>query len=121
MDAAGLAEAEPLIPRVGEVPAHPHCGKVGYYSSNEFRKIKYELERLTGIRFKLKTFRPTFLRMVLERNPNSLPVASRVMGHASTETTQKHYGRIQAATAAEEVRSLLDQPVIVPVKRHTPD
>jgi len=57
----------------------------------------------------------------MERNPNSLPVASRVMGHASTETTQKHYGRIQAATAAEEVRSLLDQPVLIPQNRHTLD
>jgi integrase len=121
LKSVGLVEAEPLIPRIGEVPAHPEYGLVGYYSDMEFRRIKRDLERLSGIPFKLKTYRCTFLRMVMDRNPNSLPVASRVMGHASTETTQKHYGRIQAATAAEEVRSLLDQPVIIPQNRHTLD
>jgi integrase len=121
LKAFGLAEAEPLIPRIGEVTAHPECGIVGYYSDMEFRRIKRDMERMAGIPFKLKTYRCTFLRMVMERDPNSLPVASRVMGHASTETTQRHYGRIQAATAAEEVRSLLDQPVLIPQKCHTLD
>ena len=52
-------------------------------------------------------------------NIGARPELRKVMGHASTETTQKSYGRIQAATAAEEVRSLLDQPAIVPRIRHT--
>jgi integrase len=72
---------------------------------------------LSGIDFKLKTYRPTFLALILERNADKLPTASRVMGHASTLTTERYYGRIKASTAADEIADLLDRPAvkIVPV------
>ena len=71
--------------------------------------------------FHLKSYRPTFLRMVMERSPNGLPMSSRVRGQYSPEMTQTQYDPMQAAITAEAVRSLLDHHAIVPRTCHTRD
>jgi len=88
----GLLDAAPLIPSVQN-------GQAEHYSSNWFRVVKAKIEREAGVEFKLKDFRPTFTQMCLDRDPTLLSDVSKQLGHSTTRTTEKHYGRIRDRAA----------------------
>jgi len=69
------------------------------YSSNWFRVVKAKMEKEAGVEFKLRDFRPTFTQMCLDRDPTLLSVVSKQLGHSTTRTTEKHYGRIRDRAA----------------------
>lgn len=69
------------------------------YSSNWFRVVKTKMEKEAGVEFKLRDFRPTFTQMCLDRDPTLLSVVSKQLGHSTTRTTEKHYGRIRGRAA----------------------
>jgi integrase len=53
------------------------------------------------IDFSLKTLRDTFCQMNIDMNPANLSAVSVQMGHATTNTTEKHYGRLKENKALE--------------------
>jgi integrase len=99
----GLQEALPLIPSVRN-------GQASYYSSNWFRVVKAKIEKEAGVRFKLKDFRPTFTQMCLDRDPTLLSDVSKQLGHSTTRTTEKHYGRIRDRAAFLRLEKAFSEP-----------
>ena len=57
-----------------------------------------------GIRFSLKTFQDTFCQINIDRDPNLLSDVSVAMGHATTRTTEMHYGRLKNEQALDRLQ-----------------
>ena len=103
----GVKKAVPLIPA-------RHNGGFDFYSSNRFRVMKKRVEEIVNaereergrpsINFNLKIFRDTYCQMNLDMNPELLSDISLTMGHASTRTTELHYGRIKERKALERIQ-----------------
>ena len=97
------------------IPAF-HNGQVGFYSSNTFRAIKKRLEDAINedskgdkLTFNLKTFRDTYCQMLIDMNPANLSAISQTMGHATTKTTEEHYGRISNDRAIGDIEKALEK------------
>jgi integrase len=75
----------------------------GFYSSNAFRKLKKEVQELSGVEFKLKDFRPTYATMTVELDPNLLPDVSTMLGHSNIKTTQRYYAQISCDSAGRRI------------------
>jgi integrase len=93
---SGLEKATALIPNC-------YRGKDEFFSSNALREIKRQIQKRTGVKFRLKDFRPTFAQMVVEKDPSLLPDGSKVLGHSNTATTQKCYAQIRGSTALQRI------------------
>ncbi|UCE74834.1 MAG: site-specific integrase [Methanomassiliicoccales archaeon] len=98
----GFHECEPLIPKITE-------GKVGYYSSNNFRQLKKEISECSGIDFSLKTFRASYAQMLKDRVA-SIESISKLMGHHTTKTTETYYARIKDSSVFNEINSIWSEP-----------
>lgn len=94
--ACGLTKATYLIPRCDG-------GRNTHYCSNTFRKIKKEVQELSGVEFRLKDFRPTFATATVDIDPNLLPDVSIALGHATIKTTQQFYAQIKNDDAAKRI------------------
>jgi integrase/recombinase XerD len=100
------------------VPNTDKGRKDDFFSSNAFRVIKAMVEKEAGVEFRLKDFRPTYAQMNLDRNPNLLSDVSKFLGHATTKTTEEHYGRIRDRTAFRRLEQTWSQE---PVPEPAPD
>lgn len=77
-------------------------GVIKEYSENVWRRIKRNIGSRAGvddIEFSFKTFRSTFCQMNIDKDEKLLPAVSKAMGHGSTDTTEKYYGRIRQKNA----------------------
>jgi len=94
-------DAAPLVPSVrGRT-------KPCIYSSNSFRRCKKLIDaRLPAgfEQFSLKTFRATFLQIVMKDHPELLEDVSYSMGHSSTKTTQQYYRLIDEDKTVERIQ-----------------
>ena len=96
MKGLGFPNAVPLIPA-------KHGNDIGFYASGTFRKIK-KMMVVPGVKFSLKTFRDTFCQTNIDRDPNLLSDVSVAMGHATTRTTEMHYGRLKNEQALDRLQ-----------------
>ena len=80
-------------------------GKDVPYSTNHLRELKRELEKASGIKFKLKDFRATFASLTVQMDPNLLPDVSKQLGHSSVVVTETFY----AATKADDSGRRLEE------------
>ncbi|HTY46473.1 MAG TPA: hypothetical protein VMB46_02285, partial [Methanomassiliicoccales archaeon] len=53
-----------------------------------------------------KTFRDTYCQMLIDMDASKLSAVSVTMGHATTRTTEEHYGRMKEVRALQEVKAL---------------
>lgn len=99
---------EPLVPSVR--------GRSGpqTYSSQSFRKcleiIKSNLPE-DFEQFSLKTFRATYLQIIMKDHPELLEDVSYSMGHSSTVTTQRYYRRIEEDKTVERIHNAFARPL----------
>ncbi len=98
----GKDKATYLIPNL-------RCGRDEPYSSNHFRKLKKEVQELSGISFRLKDFRPTFATLSVEMDPNLLVDVSAQLGHSNLATTQRYYAQISAESAGSRLEKAWDK------------
>jgi integrase len=84
------------------VPYRRQTGEVTYWSDPMLGKLKAELERISGVRFSIKTFRPTFAQKAKDSGA-PIEAVSRAMRHASTRTTEQYYARIRADNAFSDL------------------
>jgi len=91
----GVKDAEPLIPAISRKG-------VGVYCQQAFGRLKDEVMKEAGVRFKWKDFRPTGGQLALDAG---VPIdqVSRSMRHASTQTTERYYCRARAEPAFARV------------------
>ncbi len=98
VDEAGLQEAPALFPNLFYQEGD------GFYSANAFKKIKKEVEELSGVEFKLKDFRPTLTSITVNGNMSLLPALSAQLRHADLATTQRSYYAMQQGVAGRQLR-----------------
>lgn len=105
----GIKDAEPLIPAVSRKG-------VGTYCQQSFGRLKDEVMKEAGVRFKWKDLRPTGGQLALDAG---VPIdqVSRSMRHASTQTTERYYCRTRAEPAFARVNEaynsiLMPEPAI---------
>jgi integrase/recombinase XerD len=93
-----VSKVEHLVPYVRK------DGRVESWPEAMLRKLKGELERVSGVRFHLKTFRATFAQLAKD-NGASIEAVSRALRHASTKTTEAYYARIRGEAAFRELET----------------
>ena len=77
--------------------------KDGFLCGNSLRRMKEIVEQDLQIRFELRECRRTFGQRYIDQNLE-LPSVSILMGHASTRTTEKYYGRQKNTMAMDKAR-----------------
>jgi len=63
--------------------------------------VKLELERLSGVKFKLKDLRALFCQTYIDQGIRTDKV-SQAMRHSSTAVTERYYGRIKSEHAFQD-------------------
>jgi len=77
----------------------------GYLCGNSIRRMKDLVEEDLGIRFDLRQCRRTFGQRYIDKGLD-LESVSVLMGHSSTKTTERFYGRRKNDQAIEKARSM---------------
>jgi integrase/recombinase XerD len=96
----GRADAVALFPSLD-----PRT-RTGYYSANGFREIKAKVERLSGVRFKLKDFRPTLTSATVNGDLKLLPLMTAQLRHKDPNTTKNSYALMQRGVAGKQLREV---------------
>ncbi|MBM3301197.1 MAG: site-specific integrase, partial [Deltaproteobacteria bacterium] len=104
----GLARATALFPSL--------CyGKDAFYTANGFSIAKKKVEKVSGVKFKLKDFRSTLTSMTVKDDLSRLPAMSAHLRHCKLETTQRYYARIDRGVAGRQLRDAWkDHPILAP-------
>jgi integrase len=93
------------------IPYRRRSGQIGPWSAAMLRKVKADLERISGVRFHLKTFRATFGQNAIDAGAR-IEAVSRAMRHKSTKTTEAFYARIRADRAFQEIEAAFNKPAV---------
>jgi len=101
---------EQRIRSIALVPNTDKGRKDDFFSSNAFRVMKKRVQEVAGVKFRIKDFRPTYAQMNLDRDPSLLSDVSKFLGHATTKTTEEHYGRIKDRNAFRRLEQAWDAP-----------
>jgi integrase/recombinase XerD len=88
------------------IPLRRQDGTLGYWSEGLMRKLKAQIERMSKVKFHLRTFRATFGQMAIDGG-SPLDSVSVSLRHSTTRTTEMFYARKQAKTAHADVRSAI--------------
>src|SRR5438046_8237209 len=75
------------------------------------RKLKARMERESGVRFHLRTLRPTFAQTAKDARV-SIEAVSRALRHGSTRTTEAYYARIRGEDAFREIERAFERPTV---------
>jgi len=112
----GLDPKNPEMPLVPVTQDTWKTVKGNFYSESKFREFKAELMEKArvdlddpSLDFSLRTYRDTFCQMNIDRDPAVLSAVSKQMGHATSATTEKHYGRIKSQKANEILQNLWNE------------
>lgn len=93
------------------VPWRSPDGSVDFIGLATLRKIKYEVEAISGVRFKVKDFRSTFGQTYIDKEVDT-PSVSKAMRHSSTKTTEQYYGRIRSEMAFKHLEQADQKPLV---------
>lgn len=94
-----LNRAEALFPSLDR------RNRTGFYMSQGFIEIKAKVEKLSGVKFKLKDFRPTLTSMTVNGDVKLLPVMSAQLRHKNPRTIQRSYWQVQRGVAGKQLRA----------------
>lgn len=111
VEEAGLLQADALFPNL-----HYQEGD-GFYSANAFKKIKKQVEEISGVEFKIKDFRPTLTPITVNGDMSLLPAMSAQLRHANLATTQRSYYAMQQGVAGRQLRESWRDSIVVPAQK----
>jgi len=94
----GVKEHHALFPAVG------YGNKTGFYTTSNLNRIKRNLEKRTGVEFRIKDLRPTFASQTVDMDPSLLNDVSSQLRHESTKTTTRYYAEIKVDKAGERLK-----------------
>ena len=80
-----------------------------YYCDAKWRAFKRSLQNYTGIPFRWKDYRSSFCQMAIDKDMD-IKAVSKMMGHATTMTTELFYGRIKDSPAIAEMNRVFSEP-----------
>ena len=84
---------------------------IDYWSSQVLTRLKAEIEERAGIKFKIKDYRASFCQIAIDLGAE-LPAVSKIMGHSTSTTTERYYGRIRDDTAIKEIERAFEEPLL---------
>lgn len=93
------------------IPYRRVSGDLGPWSEAMLRKLKAEMERASGVRFHLRTLRPTFAQTAKDAGV-PIEAVSRALRHGSTRTTEAYYARMRGEDAFREIERAFARPVV---------
>ncbi len=93
------------------IPYRRVSGDLGPWSEAMLRKLKAEMERASGVRFHLRTLRPTFAQTAKDAGV-PIEAVSRALRHSSTRTTEAYYARMRGEDAFREIARAFERPVV---------
>jgi len=80
-----------------------------FYSANRLQTIKARVEKLSGVKFDLRTLRRTYGQMIVDGS--DIETAQIALGHNSVKTTQAYYCQKSLDTVNSNVLRVLDNAV----------
>jgi len=86
----------PLIPSISP------RGRMDFYTAQGIGALKRRVERLSGVKFDIRSLRRTYGQLLLDRGA-TIDAVSKSMGHSSTKTTETYYCRKSDAMVREEI------------------
>jgi len=86
----------PLIPSISP------RGRTNFYTAQGIGELKRTVERLSGVKFDIRSLRRTYGQLLLDRGA-TIDAVSKSMGHSSTKTTETYYCRKSDAMVREEI------------------
>jgi integrase/recombinase XerD len=93
----GIPECEMLIPRVSK------DGKAGYWTDGMWGKLKDDVQKRSGIPFRIQYLRASFGQIAKDRGV-SIESVSRALRHKTTQTTELYYARIRVEDSFKELQ-----------------
>jgi len=90
---------EDVIPLV---PSISPRGRMDFYTAQGIGSLKRRVERLSGVKFDIRSLRRTYGQLLLDRGA-TIDAVSKSMGHSSTKTTETYYCRKSDAMVREEI------------------
>lgn len=91
----------------------PYKGRKGidYWGSGQLNVLKVKISKRAGIQFRLKDYRASFCQIAIDLGAE-LPAVSKIMGHSTSTTTERYYGRIRDDTAIKEIERAFSEPLL---------
>lgn len=91
----------------------PYFGRKGleYWGSQQMYNLKAKIEERAGIKFKFKDYRSSFCQIAIDLGAD-LSAVSKIMGHKTSVTTERYYGRIRDDTAIKELERAFAEPLL---------
>jgi len=86
----------PLVPSVSP------RGRLNFYTQQGIGALKRRVERLSGVKFDIRSLRRTYGQLLLDRGA-TIDAVSKSMGHSSTKTTETYYCRKSDAMVRDEI------------------
>jgi len=84
------------------VPSISPRGRMDFYTAQGIGGLKRRVERLSGVKFDIRSLRRTYGQLLLDRG-TTIDAVSKSMGHSSTKTTETYYCRKSDAMVREEI------------------
>ena len=91
------------------------------FTGQAIRKMKSEIEKLSGVKFKLKDFRATYATLTAENDMDRLKNVSVQLRHKSVETTEGYYLRLRRMKAQKKIADVWEETAIVDSKKKRKD
>ncbi|MEW5937842.1 MAG: site-specific integrase [Candidatus Thermoplasmatota archaeon] len=110
LEEIGMQECEALIPNLS-----PWNTTGEPYTAQSILRMKRMVEERSGIRFEMRKLRNTCGQHLKDRGV-PIEAISKLLGHASTVTTEKHYARMRDAHAFRLVESAWEQKPIASIE-----
>lgn len=80
----------------------------GKLSENTLRKDRVKVNDITGIKFDIRTCRRSFGQLAIDGGLR-MESLSVLMGHSSTNTTERYYARVRQGNALSEAKNIWEQ------------
>lgn len=108
-----LSEREAMLKMKGTIEEPeliPKRQGTGPYSATCYRRVKQCIINLGGGEWAIRDMRTTYAQRSIDLGVQPKSV-SRALGHASTQTTEKYYGRIRTKDANDEINKAYEDKV----------
>jgi len=79
------------------------------YSGKTIRKIKRDIEKQSGVKFKLKDWRTTYLNVTVDGHEDRMKNASIQLRHTNVAETEKEYHLIQRQKATKRIANVWEE------------
>lgn len=98
LSSKGVKEHHALFPAIG------YGNRTGFYTPSNLNRIKRNIEKRTGVEFRIKDLRPTLASQTVDMDSSLLNDISSQLRHESPKTTSRYYAEIKVDKAGERLK-----------------